>query len=199
MSSRAKRGYLVGVAVAVGCAMSLLAALALPKPAHACSCGPVGSPAEALAEADAVFAGEVTAIRPLGHPPFRLSSADPVAVEFRVSRVWKGPMQDTQTVETEISGISCGFEFKEGRTYIVYTWGGNRTGLCTRTAPAWMAFADFVALGPGSPPERSPETENAGRGACTAPVSPAQTPVDITALALLAGAFALGTRRRPRL
>ena len=185
------------LALVAGLAVSLLALLAGAEPAHACSCAPSGSPAEALERADAVFAGEVTAIRRLGHPPFRLSSADPVAVEFRVNQVWKGPIQDTQTVETEVSGISCGYEFKEGQHYIVYTSEGSRTGLCTRTAPAWMAFADFVALGPGHPPEASPDTKTAEAGACAAPSSPGSKPMDIASLSLLAGVIALGIRRRP--
>ena len=199
LSFRAKRVSLVGAAIVLGVAVCLLAMLALPKPANACSCAPVGSPAEALAEADAVFAGDVTAITPLGHPPFRLSTADPVAVKFRVSRVWKGPIQDTQTVQTEASGISCGFEFKEGQNYIVYTREGNRTWRCTRTAPAWMAFADFLALGPGQRPQVSPDAEAAGGGACTRPASMGPKPLDIASVSLLAGAIALGVRRRPRL
>ena len=187
------------MAVVIGFAMCVLTALALPRPVHACSCGPVGSPAEALAEADAVFAGEVIAIRAQGHPPFRMSSADPVAGDFRVSRVWKGPRRETLTVETESSGISCGYQFKKGRKYIVYTWDGTRTGLCTRTAPAWMAFADFVALGPGQLPEASAEARPAGGGACARPESMGPKPADIASLSLLAGVVALGMRRRPRL
>ncbi len=199
MSSPAKRGYLVGVAVALCLAIYLLAALSFPRPAHACSCASSGSPAEALAEADAVFAGEVVAVRPLGHPPFRMSTADPVAVEFKVSRVWKGPRRETLIVETESSGISCGYEFKKGRKYIVYTWDGTRTGLCTRTAPAWMAFADFVALGPGHSPEVLPGAEMAGGGACGAATGSSERPLDIASVILLAGVIALGIRRRPRL
>ncbi len=178
--------------------MALLALLAGAEPAHACTCAPSGSPTEALAEADAVFAGEVTAVRPLGHPPFRLSSADPVAVEFKVSQIWKGPRRDILTVETEWSEISCGYEFKKGGTYIVYARDGS-TGLCSRTSPAWRAFADFAALGPGQKPETLPGTEMAGRGTCAGAASAGPKSVDIASLSLLAGVIALGIRRRPRL
>lgn len=128
-------------------ALALLALLMLPEPAHACLCASSGSPREAMAEADAVFFGKVTSLTAHSRRDGSISSADPVTVEFDVIRVWKGPPHDTLTVETERMGISCGYEFKEGRRYIVYTWGGNRTGRCTRTAPAWLAARDFAALG----------------------------------------------------
>lgn len=192
------RHLALALLLSAGVTLGLLTALARPEPVHACSCGPSGLPAEALERADAVFAGEVSSVKFSGTSPYRLSSAALVTVEFRVSRVWKGPRLPTLTVETERSEISCGYEFKKGRKYIVYAWEG-RTGLCTRTAPAWMAFADFVALGEGWQPERSPETENSSRGACAAPASAAQTPVDVTTLALLAGVIVLGVGRWPRL
>ena len=184
--------------LSAGVTLALLAALARPEPVHACTCAPSGSPAKALARADAVFAGEVTSVKFSGASPYRLSSSALMTVEFRVSRVWKGPRLPTLTVQTERSEISCGYEFKEGRKYIVYTWEGARTGLCTRTAPAWMAFADLVALGPGRQPETAPGSETSGGGACSAPASSGAA-ADATVLALLAGAVALGIRRRPRL
>ena len=182
-----------------GLAVALLALLAGAQPAHACSCAPSGSPAEALERANAVFAGEVVAIRPRGTSPYRLSSADPVTVEFRVSRVWKGPRRETLTVETERSEISCGYEFKKGRKYIVYTWQGTRTGLCTRTAPAWMAFADFVALGQGSRPESAPTTDAGGGMVCGATSGKGDRRMEVATVGLLAGVVALSIRRRPRL
>ena len=186
------------LALVTGLAVALLALLAGAKPAHACLCAPSGSPTEALAEADAVFAGEVVAIRALGHPPYRLSSADPVEVEFRVSKVWKGPRRDSLTVETETSGISCGYQFKKGRRYIVYALEG-RTGMCTRTAPSWWAFADLIALGEGWRPDAMPARGNTGGGACLAPVGSGDNPADVTAVVLLAGIIGLGFRRWSRL
>ncbi len=193
-----KGGNLVVWAVAVGFAVCLLTTLALPKPAQACSCAPAGPPAEALAEADAVFAGKVTAIKPLGHPPFRLSSADPVEVEFQVSRVWKGPRLETTVIETELSETSCGYEFKKGGTYIVYVHDG-RTGLCTRTSPAWRAFQDLVALGPGSRPESGPTTSTGNGMVCGAAAGNGGQRMGVATVGLLAGVIALGIRRRPRL
>ncbi len=187
------------LALVAGLAAVLLTLLPHPEPVHACTCAPSGSPAEALERADAVFAGEVTSVKFSGTSPYRLSSSALVTVEFRVSRVWKGPRSPRLTVETERSGISCGYEFKKGRNYIVYTWEGTRTGLCTRTAPAWMAFADFVALGPGQPPDPTSVADTGGGGACAVAADMDDQPIDIAALALLAGVAALGMRQRPRL
>ena len=163
-----------------------------------------------MEEADAVFFGQVVAIQTPG-PRFRngeqvISSADLVTAEFRVSRVWKGPIRDTLSIQTERSEISCGFEFKEGREYIVYTWRGNRTGLCTRTAPAWLAVRDFAALGFGRKPEDLPEAgpisppvvptsrDSAYRGGgCGNSPRAGYNPTGGAPLVLLAAAIWLGT------
>ena len=121
---------------------------AVPGPTQACSCASSGSPKEALARADAVFAGKATAVQVLTNTN---SSNDPVTVRFDVNRVWKGPSEDTIVITTERSGISCGYEFKEGRRYLVYARYGE-TGLCTRTRPAALAPRDFAELGPGWQP-----------------------------------------------
>ena len=189
--------------------------LALPKPAHACTCASSGSPKEALGEADAVFAGRVVALHTPG-PSFRngewvISSGDLVTVEFKVNRVWKGPRRETLTVETERFGASCGFEFKEGRKYIVYTWDVSRTGLCTRTGPTRMAFVDLAALGKGwrpdaaistvepeiPTPEISPNAVPSG-SSCGLTAHPDRHQPDASALGLLAGLVWLGVLRRPR-
>lgn len=193
----------------VAMASALLALLMFPKPAHACTCASSGSPREAMADADAVFFGKVAAIQTpsprLKNGEWVISSADPVTVEFDVIKVWKGSLRKIMTIETERSEISCGFEFKEGRRYVVYAYDGY-TGLCTRTAPAWLAIHDFAALGSGQEPEspaapdgklsESPTSDGAG---CNAPTHPARNRTDFAALGLLAGAVILGARPKRRL
>ena len=213
MSLRAKRGNLAGIAIVVAMFLCLLTMLGLPKSAHACMCGPSGAPRDAMAEADAVFAGQVVAIHEPG-PYLRngqmvIGSADLMKVKFNVGRVWKGPRRETITVETERMGISCGYEFKEGRRYIVYAWGGNRTGLCTRTAPVWLAVRDFAALGLGQRPDLShgtpliskpvdtPTSGNNFRGnSCGAAPTPGGIPVELVSLGSLAGMAWLLARRK---
>lgn len=205
------KGWCLSLAMVM--ALSLLALLMFPKPAHACMCGPSGAPRDAMAKADAVFAGQVVAINEPG-PYLRngqmvIGSADLVKVEFNVGRVWKGPRPETITVETERMGISCGYEFKEGRRYIVYAWGGNRTGLCTRTAPVWLAARDFAALGLGERPEPArvtpsiskpvdmPASGNNPRGnSCGAAPTTGGIPVAFVSLGSLAGMAWLLARRK---
>ena len=92
------------------------------------------------------------------------SSADPVSVKFNVSRVWKGPRSDTITIKTVRSEASCGYEFEEGRRYIVFARNGE-TGLCSRTAGLGNAVADLAALGDGWQPE-SPADSVRPLGGC---------------------------------
>ena len=208
---RAKRGNLAVAAASVGLAVFLAVLLPPPQPAHACMCGLSGSPRDAMAEADAVFLGKVVAIHAPG-PSMRdgelvISSADLLKVEFSVSKVWKGPRREALTVETERMGVSCGYEFKKGRRYIVYTWGGNRTGLCTRTAPVWLAVRDFAALGLGERPDSkaeaktvpTPIVESADErqlsgGGCGNSAATAGNPADFAPLALLVGIVWVGVR-----
>ena len=156
-----------------------------------------------------MFVGKVVAIQ-TPDPRLRngeqvISSADPVTVEFDVIKVWKGPLRETLTVDTERSEISCGFEFKEGRRYVVYAYDGY-TGFCTRTAPAWLAVRDFTALGFGQDPEpagapdgKLPETSTSDGPGCNAPARPGRNRMDFAALALLAGVAILGARPKRRL
>ena len=148
-----------------------------------------------------VFAGRVTSMTIDRENPVILSSADLVTVEFQVSQVWKGPQGEVLTVRTEWSEISCGYEFEEGRSYIVYARDG-RTGFCTRTAPTWRAIVDFAALGegwrPGQPVEQPTDTAPGGSGGgtgCTAPVSVHAAGPDVALLALAGMIAGLVVRR----
>ena len=151
------------------CAVIIFAVYAIwlfadPGTTHACSCANSGSPSEALGRADAVFAGEVVSTRVRRAHLLGYSSADPVSVKFNVSRVWKGPRSDTITIKTVRSEASCGYEFEEGRKYIVYVRNGE-TGLCSRTASAVLAIQDFAELGEGWQPE-SPADSVGRPGGC---------------------------------
>ena len=187
--------------LAAGLALYALASLSGGGTAQACSCAfPPGSPAEELAQADAVFAGVATSVKAHRKLFILPSSSDPVTIEFDVSRVWKGPQQETLTVKTVRSESSCGYEFQEGEWYIVYARNGE-TGLCSRTTPTWRAFADFKELDAPWEPERplvlSPGQPEGG-GCIPFGPAPGNGP-EIGVMALLIGVVALGIRRRPRL
>ena len=123
------------------------------EPASACSCIEL-TPAEAFERADAVFVGEVTAFK-VRSGIWGQSSIDPTTVVFSVNEVWKGPRQESITIRTARSEVSCGFEFAIGLRYLVYARDGQ-TGLCDRTALAVRSQEDLVALGEGWKPAAAP-------------------------------------------
>ena len=105
----------VGVAVA---AIGLLAQLfGAPPAALACSCtGPVGR--RALSKAAAMFTGTATSVQFL--EPDRENTEPAILVTFRVSRVWKGPVQKVLKLRTTSNKWTCqGSSFEQGGTYLV--------------------------------------------------------------------------------
>ena len=167
-------------------------------PGHACSCMQM-TPDEAFERADSVFVGEVTSYR-VRRGLFGWSSIDPTTVKFTVSEVWKGPQQDSLTIRTVRSEVSCGFEFKEGLTYLVYAQDGQ-TGLCDRTALSIRASEDLAALGSGWKPEpavasRSDTPGPDGRGGCNALSTAGRNRTDLAVLASMAGLVALSAWRK---
>ncbi|MEK5252867.1 hypothetical protein NST74_05325 [Paenibacillus sp. FSL F4-0125] len=124
-----------------------------PSVTYACSCVVPAEPLEALESSTAVFVGKVVKIKePRGTI---ISSADPVKVTFEVGSSWKGVEGNKVTLTTALSSASCGFEFVEGESYIVYA-NDNREGdsgklvasLCSRTKLLASASEDLKELGP---------------------------------------------------
>ncbi|MGI0090021.1 MAG: hypothetical protein ACREAF_06730, partial [Nitrosopumilaceae archaeon] len=132
--------------------ITLLSITGLNQSAHACSCVAPAPPKESLEKSDAVFLGRVVEIKKdLSNI---VSSAQLIPVKFEVQRVWKGPAEKTITVSTALSSASCGYEFQEGETYLVYAYGKEslQTGLCTRTQLFVDVYEDLRALGAGTIP-----------------------------------------------
>lgn len=124
--------------------------------AFACSCIEPFPPKESLEKASAVFTGKVVSI---DVPKIMISSADPVKVTFEVSKIWKGFDYKILVITTARSEASCGYSFKQGEEYIVYTRGEENelnTGLCSRTKLIANAQEDIKELGEG----RLPNIEN---------------------------------------
>lgn len=118
--------------------------------AHACDCAAPPEAKEALKQSAAVFVGKVKSIA-RGNLRWR-------SVTFEVERTWKGIEGESVHVVTAISGASCGFQFEEGKSYLVYASlvGGEgldakslTTNICTRTKfVTEETQAEFEALGP---------------------------------------------------
>ena len=174
--------------------------------ATACSCVEL-TPAQAFERADTVFVGRVASFK-VRSGIFGQSSIDPAEAKFVIEQVWKGSRQETLTIRTVRSEVSCGFEFRDGLRYLVYARDGQ-TGLCDRTALAIQAAEDLAALGDGWQPEPSDETVLAptpetskseapgpnGVGGCNPSSNAGRTPTDLAVLASLAGLVALGAWR----
>jgi hypothetical protein len=143
-------------AVASVVLMGLSFLVLLPDCASACSCAVLGSKKQvewALSHPGAVFTGEVVKI---DRPSSIKSSLAPETVTFRVSESWKGPEGATLEVRTPISGMSCGYPFKEGQEYLVYAHGKQqdlKVDLCSGTKALSKAGADLAELGNGQKPK----------------------------------------------
>lgn len=157
-------------------ALALLAAAAVifaARATEACSCGSSPPPAEALASADAVFQGRVTAVRPAwseDHPRLAgaLARVLPGRFEERlvgggllatveVQAAWKGVTSTRTQVISQT--YSCGFRLIPGETYLLYAddfGDGYEVSACGRSRPIARAAWDLVELGPGSIALREP-------------------------------------------
>lgn len=117
--------------------------------AFACECFGPSPPSKAFDESTAVFTGRVASVETVEHNK---------KVHFDVERAWKGVTETTATVSTGIDSGACGYDFEEGREYLVYAYGSNEllgSGICTRTQPVMDAYVDLAALGPGYIPVQS--------------------------------------------
>lgn len=128
----------------------LLTSLAVDIPrTYACSCIMPEPPLVSMEKSDAVFAGRVTNIVP---PANMMTTLDENKITFDVSTYWKGIDRNPVQIFSAMSSASCGYEFEEGKEYLVYAHesdGKLVTGLCTRTALLADATEDLKALGEG--------------------------------------------------
>src|SRR3712207_1741203 len=124
---------------------TLLAALALPRAAEACSCAGPHSPEEAFTTADAVFLGTVTEVDPAlaGSPGFfsrarrwireRLGQhGRGYEVTLAVDAAWKGV--DATSIVMTTGGEMCDFYYQAGEQYVIYAYayqGELSTSICT--------------------------------------------------------------------
>ena len=138
------------------CAIALVLGAALTAgstPLHACSCAPPSAPCQSEWLADAVFVGEAIAIEQLTEPEMWGSRR----VTFSVGEAFKGVQGRFVDVVTGSGGGDCGFNFTEGRTYLVFahrhpTKGKLTTGICSRTSLASGAGDELKLLrGPARP------------------------------------------------
>jgi len=123
--------------------IALLAWVVMPSAAHACDCVSAGVPCKAFGNAQAIFAGRVLKIAGTGSADRRIT--------FEVTQAYHGMTGKTAEVITGQGGGDCGYDFKEGVSYLVYASphvdiGDLYTGICTRTRPLAEAKDDIEYL-----------------------------------------------------
>jgi hypothetical protein len=158
---------------------------ALPQTCFACSCLAPPPPAEAAADAAAVFQGEVIKVEQVRGS----TGAAHRRVTLRVSTVWKGNVTAETLAYTANDSAACGIDFQQGTEYVIYASVANGTefsgtpanslvtGLCDRTRPVAEAADDLAALGPGQPP--MPAMPNTGTGTGDAASSRQLVPAEL--------------------
>lgn len=135
--------------------LPLLAVLVLwlaPRGARACSCLMPPPPADALAEADAVFEAR----------PYSRTNDDRRAhYGFEVDRVWKGDIGPRVEISTALNSAACGRTYRVGTQYVIYASRNSKgewtDGLCSRTRASDNAAEDLQVLGVGRGPGERPD------------------------------------------
>jgi hypothetical protein len=132
----------------------LLTLLFCPLLAHttsACDCADPGPPCKAFANIPVVFAGRVVKIAAISlkAPPGDLY--EDRLIFFEVERSYRGSVGKTVEVVTGSYASDCGYDFKEGEHYLVYSYphpqsGKLYTGICQRTRPISEAGDDLDYL-----------------------------------------------------
>ena len=167
-------------------------------------------------EYESVFIGTITSVRYLAPSMDRTTSARQ-QVDFRVLQVFRGPSDETRSVQVRPSGAGCGFAELEGLddvnlnerpragVYLVYTpvpdlgsiyWDPD---VCLLTDSVGNIRRNYPSLGLEDGWKPAADQENAPpRGTCNAPAGSGPDRTDLAALALLAGIAALAVRpKRP--
>jgi MYXO-CTERM domain-containing protein len=179
---------------------ALLGLLAHAAPARACSCAEL--PFEMARQSSvAIFEARVASIE---------DGADGARhVHLDVVQTWLAAEHEHAEVVTASTEAACGFTFVVGQSYLVYASAlegeAYRVSLCSRTRLMADADDDRALLGSGVVPvdiEDAPEDEapaartpptRAGCASC----SVTRADGGLAAIAALAIALALATRRRP--
>jgi len=125
------------------CLTAILAIIAgPPQDASACTCYFPPPPAQAFAEADAVYLGKILSFKP--------DSAYSMIAEIDILKLWKGDKDAAGKLFTPGSPATCGHTFDVGQTYLVYAYkganGSLHTNICTRTNLVENAAEDLDFL-----------------------------------------------------
>jgi hypothetical protein len=111
---------------------------------------PSGPPCQALFQSDVVFVGTVKSIATDEEAGSDQRLFGRRLVTLSLDRGIRGIKGSTVTVRTGQGGGDCGFDFKEGQTYLVYASrhpdGWLSAGICSRTRPLSQAAEDLAFI-----------------------------------------------------
>jgi len=142
----------------VGLAIIMAASAFAAEPAGACSCDLMPDVQTAFDEADAVFTGEVVALHVLVETGGQknaehLKYGETLRASVLVSAKFKGDIGSMVLLETGRDSGSCGYGFRVGERYLIYSYFYDRephrpltTGICTRTVPLHEGTSDLIQL-----------------------------------------------------
>jgi len=131
----------------------------------ACTCIQSGPACQETWRAGAVFVGRVVEIVPQAEQR-QIGSSTIASTVFRVrlqaTERFRGDLKETVDLFTETSSSACGYEFVQGRSYLIYahwqqTLSRWSTSICSRTRPVEDAREDLAYL-------RGPATQPSGLG-----------------------------------
>jgi hypothetical protein len=118
--------------------------------AHACSCGGPNPICSSFWQSPAIFRGtvveltllrDVREVKNLDGTTSSIVGPGKYKVRFRVSETFRGEAQEEIAVYTADQGSACGFPFKNGVEYIVFTYENKTTGeLSTSSCSSTHAF-----------------------------------------------------------
>lgn len=128
----------------------------IPSNVYACSCARPQSVEAQFSRSEAVFAGRVLEVKEQRY----LNGSMTKAALFEVSHIWKGGPESQIIIHTGSGGGDCGFNFEEGKEYLVYahpsTMYGDKelliTIICDRTNVLDQTQEDLAVLGEGKIP-----------------------------------------------
>ena len=106
----------------------------------ACDCISPATPCVSAQNAQAVFVGKVAEIVVVNLERGQSSPPASRRISFLVTETFRGAVKDAVAVYTGSGGGDCGYDFRKGKSYLVYAHqvssGELVTGICARTREA---------------------------------------------------------------
>lgn len=142
--------------------------ISIPSTIYACSCAEIPTVEEELERSKAVFTGNAITIKEQRH----LDGSITKSVLFGVTKTWKGVSESQVIITTGLGGGDCGYEFEQGKEYLVYANNSSMYGekddlvtiICDRTNELITAQEDLALLGQGKIPTEQVNLKGELRG-----------------------------------